>query len=347
MKTLLLILTAIWTVLVVFVRRIAKGPLHPGWSYRFEAINEVLRNNIASGIGLPVEQLRRGMLSARIHPTVWKALRHERSTFAGRPAETFTPRGWTASSPTILYFHGGGYMVCSPATHRDLISRIAVAAGARTIAIDYRKAPEHPFPMPIDDCEAAYQALLADGTQPGRIFFGGDSAGGGLTLAVLLRAKDAGLPMPRAAVLLSPWVDLECVGESIKENAPFDYLPPAGLPLGADFYLQGADRRHPHVSPVHADLRGLPPLLVLTGGAELFLSENKRFVDAARAANVEVVHKVEAGMVHVYPAFATFVPECAPAIEEIGAFVRRHQQLPDGAAEQVADGDVRAASVPA
>lgn len=331
MKTLLLLLTAVWTIVVVFFRRMFKGPLHPGWSYRFEAINEVLRDNVAAGIGLPVDELRRGMLSARIHPSVWKRIRHERTTYAGRPAEVFTPTGWTESNPTVLYFHGGGYMVCSPATHRDLISRISAASHARAIAIDYRKAPEHPFPKPIDDCEAAYRALLAEGTAPDKIFFAGDSAGGGLTVAVLLRAKEAGLPMPRGAVLLSPWVDLECVGESIEKNAPFDYLPPAGLPMGAEMYLQGADRRHPHVSPVNADLSGLPPLLVQTGGAELFLSENQRFVDRARSAAVDVVHRIEAGMVHVYPAFATFVPECAPAIDEIGAFIRRHHLAAEGA----------------
>jgi acetyl esterase/lipase len=222
MKMLLFLLGAIWAVLVVFVRRMFKGPLHPGWSYRFEAIAEVVRKAVLSGVGVPVEQLRRGMIPARIHPSLGKLLKHERTEYAGRPAELFTPTGWTPASPTILYFHGGGYITCSPATHRDLVSRIAVASGARTIAIDYRKAPEFPYPAPIDDCETAYRALLDSGTAPEKVFLGGDSAGGGLTLAVLLRAKEKGLPLPRAAVLLSPWVDLECVGESINENAPFD-----------------------------------------------------------------------------------------------------------------------------
>lgn len=324
MKTFLLLMGVLWALVVVFFRRIFKGPLHPGWTYRFEAAAEVVRNGVATGIGLPVDELRRGMISARIHRSIWKALHHEHTEFAGRPAEIFTPNGWNPEAPTILYFHGGGYIVCSPATHRDLISRIAVASGARAIAIDYRKAPEHPFPLPIDDCEAAYRALLDGGTPPDKVFLAGDSAGGGLTMAVLLRSRDAGLPMPRAAVLLSPWVDLECAGESIEENARFDYLPPAGLPMSSDHYLQGADRRHPHASPIHADLRGLPPLLIQTGGAELFLSENRRLVEALRSADVNVVHRIEAGMVHVYPAFASFVPECVHAIDEIGAFVREH-----------------------
>jgi acetyl esterase/lipase len=324
MKMFLFLLVAIWTFLVVFVRRIVKGPLHPGWSYRFEAIAEVVRNAVLSGVGVPIEKMRGGMIPARIHPSLWRLLKHERTTFAGRPAETFTPTGWTPASPTVLYYHGGGYITCSPGTHRDLISRIAVASGARTIAIDYRKAPEYPYPAPIDDCEAAYRALLDSGTPADKIFVGGDSAGGGLTLAVLQRARDAGLPMPRAAVLLSPWVDLECIGDSIKENAAFDYLPASGLTMGVEHYLQGGDCRHPHVSAVNADLRGLPPLLMLTGGAELFLSENKRFAEVARAAGVPVVHRVEPGMIHVYPAFATFVPECASAIHDIGAFIREH-----------------------
>lgn len=324
MNTLLFLLVSIWTFLVVFVRRIFKGPLHPGWTYRFEAIAEIVRKAVLAGVDVPIEKMRAGMIPARIHPSLWRLVKHERSVFAGRPTETFTPTGWTPAGPTLLYFHGGGYITCSPATHRDLISRIAVSGRARTIAIDYRKAPEYPFPAPIDDCEAAYRALLDAGTPPDRIFVGGDSAGGGLTLAVLQRAKEAGLPLPRAAVLLSPWVDLECMGESIKDNAAYDYLPPSGLPMGVEHYLQGGDCRHPHVSPVHADLRGLPPILMLTGGAELFLSENRRFAELVRASGTSIVHRIEPGMIHVYPAFATFVPECLPAIHDIGAFIREH-----------------------
>jgi len=318
------VLLALVTFLVVAVRRLFKGPLHSGWSYRYEAIIELLRKSLAGSHGVPVTAMRRSIPGARIHPTILPSIRHERGTFAGLRSETVTPSGWTEAQPTVLYLHGGGYIVCSPATHRDLVSRIAVASGARCIAVDYRKAPEHPFPLPVEDAEAAYRALLDSGVSASRVFVAGDSAGGGLTLALLQRVRDSGLPMPRAAILLSPWVDLECTGESIQKNAPFDYLPAANLSWGVDQYLQGGDRRHPHASAVHADLRGLPPLLVVTGGAELFLSENLRLVEQTRDAGVRVTHQVEAGMVHVFPAFASFLPECAPVIDRIGAFVREH-----------------------
>lgn len=322
MRSLALLALVLWTAVAILFRRLFRGPLHPGWSLRYEVVVGVVRASVRQGAALTPAEIRRGTPRARIHPRVKQAVTHERKEYAGMRAEIFTPVGGDAAGPTLLYLHGGGYIMCSPATHRDLISRIAEAAAARTIAVDYRKAPEHPFPLPIDDAERAYRELLAEGVPPSRLFVGGDSAGGGLTLALLQRLRDDGLPLPRAAILLSPWVDLTCQGESIRENAHLDYLPADRLAWGAAQYLGQADPAHPHASPVHADLRGLPPLLVLTGGAELFLSENRAFVARAAEQGVAVTHEIEPGMVHVYPAFASFLPACAPAIDRIGAFVR-------------------------
>ncbi|HEX4335402.1 MAG TPA: alpha/beta hydrolase [Polyangiaceae bacterium] len=324
MQKAILALVTLLTVVWVAIRRIFKGPLHPGWSYRYEAIAEVLRKANAKGLSLPITTMRRSMFPARVHPTLRESVSHERRTFAGLPAEIFTVTGWTDADPTILYLHGGGYIVCSPATHRDLVSRIAVASGARAIVVDYRKAPEFPFPAPIDDAETAYRALLDAGTPPERLFVAGDSAGGGLALALLQRIKAGSLPMPRAAILLSPWVDLECTGESIAKNARYDYLPVPGLAWSVEQYLGTGDRRHPHVSAVHAELSGLPPLLIQTGSAELFLSENELLAKRAREAGVEVTHEIEPGMIHVFQALATFVPEVDVAIQRIGSFVRAH-----------------------
>src|SRR5262249_54533903 len=153
MHLVLLALMATLTVIWVAVRRLFRGSLHPGWSYRYEVIAEVLRKANARGLNFPVADMRRMMLNARIHPRILRTVRHERAAFASLPAEIFTVQGWTESNPTILYFHGGGYIVCSPGTHRDLISRIAMASGARAIAVAYRKAPEFPFPAPVDDAE--------------------------------------------------------------------------------------------------------------------------------------------------------------------------------------------------
>src|SRR5258708_4410694 len=184
MNAVLFALMTLLTVLWVAIRRLFRGPLHPGWSYRYETIAEILRKANDRALALPVTSMRRWMLDARIHPRVSRSVRHECTTLGDLPAESFTVTGWTEADPTILYFHGGGYVVCSPGTHRDLISRIALASGARAIAIDYRKAPEFPFPAPVDDAEAAYRALLDSGTPAAQIFVGGDSAGGGLTLAL-------------------------------------------------------------------------------------------------------------------------------------------------------------------
>lgn len=317
-------LGALWT---VTWRRWFKGALHPAWTWRFELLAEVARRGHERDLGESVETLRKNELPARIHPRLRRQVRHEPdATLGGRPAEIFTPSAWTPAEPTLLYLHGGAFCFCSPKTHRDLVSRIAVASGARAIAIDYRKAPEHPFPQGLDDCETAYRSLLDAGVPPDRLFVAGDSAGGALAVATLLRARAAGLPMPRAAVLLCPWVDLAGTGATLKANAPYDYLRPEGVEPGARRYLGGADPRDPFASPVYADLTGLPPMLVQTGSAEIFLSENERLVANARAAGVSVTHEIEPGMIHVWHGFASFTPEPLPAIDRIGAFLRAHGQ---------------------
>jgi acetyl esterase/lipase len=249
---------------------------------------------------------------------------------AGLAAETFTPLAWTSADPTVLYLHGGSYVVGSPSTHRELIALLAVAAGARAVAIAYRKAPEHPFPAAVDDAEAAYRALLAINPPPSCLFVAGDSAGGGLALAVALRARESGLPLPCALLLLSPWTDLECAGESIGSNADFDYVTAAALKRGVRDYLQGADARHPLASAIHADLRGLPPLFIETGDAELLLSDNQALAARAARAGVPVVHHVEPDMVHVFPAFCRVLPGPGQAaLDRLGAFAR--QQAADAA----------------
>ena len=319
----LLVLRVFFTVLF---RRLFRGPKHADWDLRFEVVVEIARTLMRRGFDAAVGSGRlaggRGMTAA-IPEALRARLRHELTTHAGLPTEIHTPEGWTPGGPTLLYLHGGGYVTCSPRTHRALISRIATETGARCIAVEYRKAPAYPFPMPVDDALLAYRELLAAGVAPQTLFVAGDSAGGGLTLALLQRLRAEGDPLPRGAILLSPWVDLEGAGASVRENAAFDYLTDEMLAYGAAAYVSGGDRRDPLVSAVHADLRGLPPLLVQTGGAELFLSENEKLVARAREQGVEVVHEVEPGMVHVYQAFAQFVPGAANrAFAGIGRFVR-------------------------
>jgi acetyl esterase/lipase len=316
---------ALATVLQVVLRRVLRGPRHERWDFRYELAATLLRNMSRRLLAMPVPELRKYALASQIPGSLRTSTRHEMGNFSGLYAETHTPHA-ARGARTLLYFHGGGYVWCSPATHRDLLSRLAHAAHARTIAVDYRKAPEHPYPAGIEDCEHAYRTLLADGVPPEEIILAGDSAGGGLALSVMLRARDADLPLPGCAILLSPWCDLTRSGASIRSNAHYDYLTPDSLELGSATYLQGQDPLHPHVTHLRADLRGLPPLLVVTGDAELFYSENMELVARARTQGVSVTHLIEPGGVHVSPLLSTLAPSAASTFAHITAFVGAQSQ---------------------
>lgn len=323
-----IVLTVITTAIRVFFRRLFRGAKHPEWSLVFEITAETSRTMFGHAPGQKGapsggnDPLRR--LAAPIPLSVARRCQLERRTLAGRPSEVHTPRTFRAGQDaTLLYFHGGGYVTCSPRSHRALLSRLAIASRARVVAIDYSKAPEHPFPAAIDECVASYRELLAEGCDPGRMALGGDSAGGGLALAVLQRLRNESVAMPACTLLLSPWVDLESLGETIQHNGPYDYLQAGALGGAVDLYLAGHDRRDPLASAIHADFRGLPPLLVMTGSAELFCSENMLLVERARAAGIEVEHLLESGMIHVYPLFADIEPRARVAIYQAGQFIKQ------------------------
>jgi len=224
----------------------------------------------------------------------------------------------------ILYLHGGGYIAGSPALYRHLTWRFAAAAAARLTAIDYRLAPEHPFPAALDDAAAAWRALLAEGADPRHCTVMGDSAGGGLTLALALRLRDQGEPLPAALVALSPWTDLAITGASCWLNAVADPMQNAGdlLPLAAQ-YLAGADSRNPYASPLHGDPRGLPPTLLQVGSDEILCDDAVRMAERMRDAGCEVSLEIWPRMPHVWHSFAPVLPEALQAIARIGAFLRR------------------------
>ncbi|MFZ1889904.1 MAG: alpha/beta hydrolase [Candidatus Binataceae bacterium] len=225
----------------------------------------------------------------------------------------------------ILYLHGGGYVIGSINTHRAISGRISRAAKARVLLIDYRLAPEHPFPAAVEDSIAAYRYLLAQGTRPGRIAVAGDSAGGGLAIATLVAIKEAKLPMPAAGVGLSPWVDLEGIGESMTTKAKADpMVQKDGLLQMAAAYLGGKDPRSPLAAPLYADLSGLPPLLIQVGTAETLLDDATRLAERARKSGVNVTLEPWENMVHVWQAFAPILDEGQQAIDKIGAFVLKH-----------------------
>lgn len=227
------------------------------------------------------------------------------------------------SERTILYLHGGAYVLCSAHAYREMASRIARAAGARTLVLNYRLAPENPFPAAVEDATAAYRSLLAQGIKPASIVIAGDSAGGGLTLATLVSLRDTGLPLPSGAVCISPWIDLECTGGTMMTKADVDPLcTKDSLLEEADKYLAGENPRHPLASPLYADLKNLPPLLIQVGTEETLLDDAHRLAKRAREAGVPVTLDVFDGMPHVWHVFASYLPEAQEAIDQIGIFVR-------------------------
>ncbi|HEY3230810.1 MAG TPA: alpha/beta hydrolase [Roseiflexaceae bacterium] len=244
---------------------------------------------------------------------------------AGMPGE-WVNSPVVAPQRVLFYLHGGGYNAGSCVTHRDLAARLCLASGVRVLLLDYRLAPEHPFPAAVHDTVAAYQWLLARGIPPEQIVMGGDSSGGGLALAAMLWLREHALAVPAAGVLLSPWVDLALTGSSIQSHAAIDPLvSPESLRLAASYYMGDADPKTPLASPVYADLRGLPPLLIQVGAHEVLLSDSTRLAEQARAVGMDVTIEVWDAMWHVWHAWAEVLPEGKQAIQRIGAFIR--QQL--------------------
>jgi acetyl esterase/lipase len=243
-------------------------------------------------------------------------------TVDGVPAEWVSTPDADADH-VVLYVHGGAYVIGSVNTHRDLAGRISRVARARVLNVDYRLAPEHPHPAAVEDATTAYRWLLRDGYEAADLAIAGDSAGGGLTVATLVALRDAGDPLPAAGVCLSPWVDLEGVGESMTTKAGVDpMVQKEHLVRMAKFYLGEHHPRTPLAAPLYADLSGLPPLLVQVGTAETLLDDSNRLAERARKAGVEVTLEHWEDMIHVFQVFAAFLPEAQEAIDKIGAFLR-------------------------
>ena len=249
----------------------------------------------------------------------------------GVPAEWVVAAGVT-SERVVLYFHGGGYHVGSPARLRGLLALLSAAAQARVLSAGYRLAPEHPFPAAVEDALTAYRWLVARGEHARQVVISGDSSGGGLALAALVALRDAGDPLPGAAVVISPWTDLDMGGESVRSRAAVDVmLTPDGAREAADWYLAGQDAWHPYASPLYADLRGLPPVLIQAGDAEILRDDSVRFAAAAQAAGVDVTLEIWPEMPHVWHAFAGLLPEADEAVERIGRWLREDQPRCEGA----------------
>jgi acetyl esterase/lipase len=241
---------------------------------------------------------------------------------------------WIAGSnapadKAILYFHGGGFRLGSVASHRELIARISEASGYRVLAINYRLAPEYRFPAPLEDALVAYDWMLDQGLKPENIAFAGDSAGGNLVLTTMLGLREHGLPLPAAGALMSPWTDLAATGESYVGRAGVDpiHQRPMILALAKNYLGEDGDPRDPQVSPLYADLAGLPPLLIQVGDRETVLADSTVFAAKARAAGLDVELQVWEGMIHVFQMFGAELPEARRAIASIAGFLNRHLRM--------------------
>lgn len=237
-------------------------------------------------------------------------------------AEWITPEG-AAADAALLYLHGGGYVFGGLDSHRDIASRLAMASGVRALLIDYRLAPEHRFPAPVEDATAVYRWLLDSGQAPDRLIVAGDSAGGGLSVALMLNLRALGLPLPKAAVLMSPWTDLANTGESVSRYSAADaMISPQAVKKFADLYLDGQNPEDPLASPHYADLSGLPPVQVLVGSEEVLLSDSERLVEKINAAGGMAEIAVWPKMPHVFPILAGVIPEGRQAIEDMSRFIQ-------------------------
>ncbi len=256
--------------------------------------------------------------------------RFERVNADGVPATWVSSPG-AKRDQAVLYLHGGGYYAGSLTTHQALAANISLATDVPLLLVDYRLAPEHPFPAAVEDATCAYRWLLRRGLSPERIAVAGDSAGGGLTVAAMLELKASGEPLPAAGVCLSPWFDLAMTGESIRTKASVDpTLRPSDMPFVAWCYLRSADPKTPTASPLYGDLTGLPPILIQVGTDEILLDDSRRFAERAGQMGVSVQLDIWDDMIHVWHAYARFVPEARKAIAAIGEFLRsnwEHQRL--------------------
>ena len=318
---------------IVRARRALFGPKRPMWSSELETVVGLLRLFAPTSVFLPLAMQR------KLYEEPWPEKDALQGTKIRRVSAGGVPAAWVcqAEAPkdrVLIYLHGGGYTTGSLQSHHHLFCRLSKLANARVLGLDYRLAPEHPFPAPVDDVVAAYRWLLSRGYSAERIGIVGDSAGGGLSLASLLRLRDEGLPLPGAAATLSAWIDLG-QGESKRPNRRFDYVSEFVLKRSASHYVKPADHRHPEVSPLYADLKGLPPLMVQVGTAEAFLEDNLRFADRANNAGVHVELDTWPDMVHAWQFFAPFLEEGQHALERIGEFFNRHLSF-DHAAPQPA-----------
>ncbi|MDB5284227.1 MAG: hypothetical protein JWO06_3302 [Bacteroidota bacterium] len=251
-----------------------------------------------------------------------KGFTYTQTEIGGLKAEWIVPKE-ADESKVLLFFHGGGYATGSINTHRALVSQIAKNAGIKALLFDYRLAPENKYPAPIEDAAMVYQWLLNNGYSSSKIAFGGDSAGGGMSIGTLLWCRDKNIPLPKCAIALSPWLDQSMSGNSYHTHKDIDpMLIAEGFPLWSSNYMGDSDKRSPYASPIFHDLKGLPPICVQVGEEEILLDDSIRFAEKAKADGVSVELEVFAKKFHVFNAFWRVLPRAREANKKLGAFIK-------------------------
>jgi monoterpene epsilon-lactone hydrolase len=271
-----------------------------------------------------VSAIRFGFEEAMRQIPIPDDVRKEETTVGGVDALEVTIEG-IAPANTILYFHGGVYVIGSANASVSLVADLARRTRCRVISVNYRLAPENSYPAAVEDAQAVYGGLLSQGVDPNGIAFSGESAGGGLAVAALLASRDAGMPMPSSAFVMSPWVDLTVSGGTVNDKQDVDpLLTGEGLRWGVGHYVADANPSDPYASPIFADLHGLPSMLIQVGSHEVLLSDAVRLADRAANCDVAVTLEVEPGVPHVFQAYAAVLDEGDAALNRATSFLKAH-----------------------
>jgi len=315
---------ALWISFIAFVgaslRRLRHGPTFPGWSWRLEWIVAVERAFLTATMNWSPPRLRKVML-ARIGPRA-RSLDLTDEELGGVPCERYTRPG-THPDSHLLYLHGGGFTFGSIASHRELVATIVSHSDVHAHSVAYRQPPEDRFPAAVDDVVAAYRGLLDSNVAAERIAIAGDSAGGNLCLALMLRLKSEGLPQPASAVLICPAPDLALRGQSWNRDPFPGYLTRPIAQAWLDHYVGPEQYADPFASPIHGDLRGLPPILMHAGSIEGLFDEIETLASKLRAADVPLTYQVVPEMPHVWHLFLGMIPQAEESLREIGHFIQK------------------------
>lgn len=301
--------------------RWSRGPARPAWNFGFELMIRCLRRDWDETQDWPLQKVR-AEVGGRPYPnTMTRKVVVRDGDLDGVPARWFAPPN-AHDGAVVLYFHGGSFIYGSPrTTHADVIARIALASGCTVVGLEYRLAPEHPYPAQLEDALRAFAALRKNAR---RVILAGDSAGGNLALALQRALRDRGEAQASAAVLSSPWCDLTMPGRSYHDNDPYDFGTRSVLERHAQAFTGGIAFDDPRVSPMFADLAGLAPVLVIGGGAELLRDDILALADKLEAAQVDVTRHLSPDMPHNAPLFAAYHPQARAALDAVGRYIREH-----------------------